>query len=101
MRASFFVSDSCYDPCVPLPPELLEVLVCPRSKAPLLYFAHGEAGDDGAQEFLLCPSSKLRYRVDAGVPVMLVEEATSLSDDEHARLGAIVADQQIPPTFGA
>jgi uncharacterized protein YbaR (Trm112 family) len=54
-----------------LPSSLLEVLVCPKSKQPLIYFE-----DEG---FLLCPASRLRYRIDDGVPVLLIEEATEVS----------------------
>jgi uncharacterized protein YbaR (Trm112 family) len=35
---------------------------------------------------LLCPASRLRYRIDDGVPVLLVEEATELSNEEVERL---------------
>ena len=59
-----------------LDPSLLEILVCPRSKAPLLYFE--------AEQFLFCPQSRLRYRIEDGVPVMLVEEAEEL-DEASAR----------------
>jgi len=58
--------------------ELLDVLVCPRSKQPLVYF---EA--DGA---LFCPASRLKYRIDQGVPVLLVDEATEVSEAEAAQL---------------
>jgi uncharacterized protein YbaR (Trm112 family) len=63
---------------MPLPPALLEVLVCPRSKQPLVYFE--------AEGFLLCPASRLRYRVESGVPVLLVEEATEVAPAEVDRL---------------
>lgn len=62
-----------------LPASLLEVLVCPKSKQPLIYIE-----EDGG--FLLCPASRLRYRIDDGVPVLLVEEATEISADEVDRL---------------
>ena len=55
---------------------LVEVLVCPKSKQPLIYFPRGEADRDEADGFLLCPSSRLRYPIQEGVPVMLVDEAT-------------------------
>jgi len=71
---------------VVLPKELLDVLVCPKSKAPLLYFARGEQNDDEASAFLVCPTSRLRYRIESGVPVMLVEEATELPVDAVERL---------------
>ena len=71
-----------------LPAELLEVLVCPRSRSPLIYFPRGETGDDEAQGFLLCPASRLRYRIDDGVAVMLAEEAEELPAREVDRLVA-------------
>jgi uncharacterized protein len=61
-----------------LPRELLDVLVCPKSKQPLVYFE--------TEGFLLCPASRLRYRIDDGVPVLLVDEATEVSAAEIERL---------------
>lgn len=61
-----------------LPTDLLSVLACPTSKQPLVYFPRGEADRDEAEGFLLCPASRLKYRVEAGVPVMLPEEAEEL-----------------------
>jgi uncharacterized protein YbaR (Trm112 family) len=63
---------------MPLARELLDVLVCPRSKQPLVYFE--------SEGFLLCPSSKLKYRIDGDVPVLLVEEATEVTSSELERL---------------
>jgi len=57
---------------MPLDPRLLEILVCPKSKGPLLYFE--------AEQFLFCPQSRLRYRIEDGVPVMLIEEAEELDE---------------------
>ena len=71
-----------------LPGSLLEVLVCPKSKQPLIYFE--------ADGFLLCPSSRLKYRVDEGVPVLLVEEATEVSADECDRLVRKAKDLKLP-----
>jgi uncharacterized protein YbaR (Trm112 family) len=65
-----------------LPPELLEILVCPKSKQPLIYFPRGEQNLDEAHGFLLCPASRLRYAVQDGVPVMLADEATELAADQ-------------------
>ena len=62
-----------------LPSELLDVLVCPKSKQSLIYFPRGEADRDEADGFLLCPASRLRYAVQDGVPVMLVDEAAELA----------------------
>ena len=50
--------------------ELLEILVCPESKGELVYFA-----DEG---FLFCPESRLKYRVEDDIPVMLIDEAERL-----------------------
>lgn len=59
-----------------LSPQLLERLVCPVSKQKLIYFP-----DDNV---LVCPASRLRYRIDNGSPVMLAEEAQRLSEAEIA-----------------
>ncbi|MEO7732779.1 MAG: Trm112 family protein [Kofleriaceae bacterium] len=71
-----------------LPNELVSVLVCPKSKQPLIYFPRGEADRDEAEGFLLCPGSRLRYPIQDGVPVLLVEEAISVA---AAALDALVA----------
>ena len=60
--------------------EQVATLVCPESHGKLLYFA-----DDG---FLFCVESRLKYRIDDGVPVLLVEEAERVSEEEAARLAA-------------
>ena len=65
---------------MPLAPELLEVLVCPRSKQKLVYFE--------ADQRLVCPASRLAYRIDRGIPVLLVDEATELPQAEVDRLVA-------------
>ena len=65
---------------MPLDPELLDILVCPESKKPLVYFAD--------EEFLFCPDSKLKYAIEDGIPVMLIEEAERLSDEQARELMA-------------
>ncbi len=50
--------------------KLLEILVCPVSKAPLVY-------DPDRQE-LVCETSRLAYPIREGIPVMLESEARSL-----------------------
>ena len=62
-----------------LPNDLVEVLVCSKSKQPLIYFPRGEADRDEAEAFLLCPASRLRYPIQDGVPVMLIEEAIEVT----------------------
>jgi uncharacterized protein YbaR (Trm112 family) len=69
-----------------LPADLVAVLACPQSKKPLIYFPKGEENRDEATAFLFCPTSRLRYRVDAGVPVMLVGEATEVPEPTASAL---------------
>lgn len=64
-----------------LAPELLKILVCPKSKAPLEYHA-------GPPEVLVCRESKLVYRVDDGIPVMLIEEAQPLDEATYPPVSA-------------
>lgn len=71
---------------MPLSPDLLVVLACPESKAPLLYFA---ASEDGGAAFLYCPTSRLRYRIEGDIPVLLIEEAERLSELAGAALMAV------------
>ncbi|MGE0548012.1 MAG: Trm112 family protein [Kofleriaceae bacterium] len=69
-----------------LAPDLVALLVCPTSKQPLVYFPRGEADQNEAEGFLLCPAAKLRYRIDRGVPVLLAEEAETVDSVVVARL---------------
>ncbi len=71
---------------MPLSDALLAKLVCPKSKQGLTYFPRGEDDRDEAKAFLLSPAARLRYRIDAGVPVLLVDEAEGLSEREVTRL---------------
>lgn len=59
--------------------QLLSILVCPLTKAPLEY-------DADAQE-LLCRASGLAYPIRDGIPVMLESEARQLKSDEKLRTG--------------
>jgi len=58
--------------------KLLEILVCPVSKAGL-YFRRQE-------EELWCRVSRLAYPVRDGLPVMIEAEARPLTDEECATL---------------
>jgi len=58
--------------------ELLEILVCPVSKAPLIW-------REQANE-LLCKASGLAYPVRDGIPVLHEDEARQLSDEELHQL---------------
>ena len=55
---------------VPLDPRLLEVLVCPVTKGPLVY--DREAGE------LISRAAGLAYPIRDGIPIMLPEEARRL-----------------------
>jgi uncharacterized protein YbaR (Trm112 family) len=65
--------------------KLLEILVCPADRGPLLY-----VGDE-----LYNPRLRRAYRIEDGIPVLLVDEARDVDDDEHVRLSAAVTD---PPS---
>ena len=54
--------------------RLLDILVCPESKAPLIY-------QKKTQE-LVCKASRLAYPIREGIPVMLPEQARKLSLEE-------------------
>ena len=60
--------------------RLLEILVCPVSKAPLIFRPE--------QQELWCRASGLAYPVKDDIPVMLEEEARQLSDEELSQLEA-------------
>ena len=54
-----------------LPKDLLEILVCPKCKGDLEYRT------EPAEE-LVCQACRLRYAVDDGIPIMLIDEAKPL-----------------------
>lgn len=56
-------------------PKLLEILVCPVCKRPLVY--HKEARE------LICKADRLAFPIRDGIPVMLEEEARRLQETEE------------------
>ena len=72
---------------------MLEILACPEDKGPLLYFE--------AEGALYNPRLKRRYTVRDDIPIMLVDEAETVSDAEHDRLMAKAESEGIRPTFDA
>ncbi|MEZ5411733.1 MAG: Trm112 family protein [Acidimicrobiales bacterium] len=76
-----------------LDPLLLDILACPDDKGPLYYFE--------SENSLYNPRLKRRYRIDDDIPVMLIDEAETVSDAEHDRLMARVSDEELRPTFDA
>lgn len=57
---------------MPLDESLLDILVCPKCKGELEY----KVGEE--DEALLCHSCGLRYDIDEGIPIMLIDEAKPL-----------------------
>ena len=57
-------------------PRLLEILVCPLTKGPLVY-------DRGRGE-LVSEQAGLAYPIRDGVPIMLADEARRLDEDQEA-----------------
>ena len=58
--------------------KLLEILVCPLTKGPLIY--------DKAGQELISLAARLAYPIRDGIPVMLESEARALPDEEYERL---------------
>lgn len=58
---------------------LLSILVCPADRGRLLLVGG---------EVLYNPRLRRAYRIDEGIPVLLIDEARDVGDDEHARLMA-------------
>ncbi len=76
-----------------LDPKLLEILACPEDKGPLYYFE--------AEDALYNDRLHRRYRIEDDIPVMLIDEAEQVSDEEHDRLMALAESSGIGPTFEA
>jgi uncharacterized protein YbaR (Trm112 family) len=74
-----------------LDPQLLDILACPEDKGPLLYFE--------SEDSLYNPRLQRRYAIRDDIPIMLIDEAESVDDAEHARLMAKADELGIEPTF--
>ncbi len=59
--------------------KLLDILVCPADRGPLLL----------VDDLLYNPRLHKAYRIEDGIPVLLVDEATDVGPEEHERLMAI------------
>lgn len=55
--------------------KLLDILVCPLCKGPLVY--------DKERQELICKADRLAYPIRDDIPVMLEEEARELSPEEE------------------
>ena len=56
--------------------RLLSILVCPADRGPLLY----------VDDVLYNPRLRRAYRIEDGIPVLLIDEAIDVSEEEHQRL---------------
>ncbi|MBK8337095.1 MAG: Trm112 family protein [Sterolibacteriaceae bacterium] len=59
-------------------PRLLDILVCPVTKAPLVF--------NRDKQELQCKASRLAYPVRDAIPIMLEEEAREMGEEELAAL---------------
>jgi uncharacterized protein YbaR (Trm112 family) len=61
-------------PVSPVDPKLLDILVCPLTKSTLRY--------DRKRQELISDQAGLAYPIRDGIPIMLVDEARTLGEDE-------------------
>ena len=57
---------------MPIDKDLLDLLVCPLTKAPLVLDGETLVSTDSA--------TRRRYRIDDGVPVMLIDQSEELDE---------------------
>ena len=65
---------------LPFAPDLFDLLVCPESRKPLKLV--------GKRLISTCPNTRRAYRIDDGIPVMLIEESHVIEQAEWQRLMA-------------
>lgn len=70
---------------------LLAILACPEDKGSLYYLE--------SEGVLFNPRLARTYPVRDGIPVMLVEEASTVDEAEVARLESLIRAGSIGPTF--
>lgn len=71
--------------------SLLAILACPEDKGPLWFLE--------SESLLFNPRLKRSYPVIDGIPVMLIQESSAVSDAEAQSLQGIIYSQGINPTF--
>ena len=59
-------------------PKLLDILVCPLCKSPLIYRK--------AEQELICRTDRLAFSIQDDIPVMLADEARRLTQEEIDKL---------------
>jgi uncharacterized protein YbaR (Trm112 family) len=72
--------------------ELLEILACPEDKGPLYYIE--------SESILYNDRLHRSYEIRDDIPVMLIDESTSVDDAEHDRLMGIIDRDGLRATFG-
>ena len=70
---------------------LLEILACPEDKGPLYYLED--------EDTLYNPRLTRRYRIENDIPVLLIDEAETVDQAEHARIMARIESESIAPTW--
>ncbi len=76
-----------------LDPGLLEILACPEDKGPLYYFQN--------EEILYNNRLGRTYSIRENIPVLIIEEAETLSEQDRERLDQIISQEKLSPTFEA
>ncbi|SVC19620.1 uncharacterized protein METZ01_LOCUS272474 [marine metagenome] len=76
---------------MPLDPMLLEILACPEDKGPLFYLED--------ENSLYNPRLRRIYRIEDDIPIMLIDEADEVDDNEHKRIIEKVESDGISFTF--
>ena len=79
------------DSLLNIDPALLAILACPEDKGPL-WFVESE-------NLLFNPRLQRSYPVIDGIPVMLIQESSAITDSEAQRLQGIISSQGLNPTF--
>jgi len=59
---------------MPIDPKLLEILVCPDTKAPLVL--------DGDTLISTDPKTRRCYRIEDDIPIMLIDESEILDEEK-------------------
>jgi len=72
---------------------LLAILACPQDRGPLYYLP--------TEDVLYNPRLGRTYPVREDIPVLLVDEASTLEADEQARIDRLLDELGIEPTFEA
>lgn len=66
------------DSPLPIDQDLFDLLVCPQARVPLKYVQGKLISTDGA--------TRRAYRIDQGIPVMLIEESEVLTEVDWRKL---------------